>query len=226
MGGANALAGSLWPLPEWELASTIIRESTVHLIAHQCLRVFFRLGISSFVTENLVQSRSIMWMIVSTHLPASPSPEKHESKATEWRRDHPAVQAMTLNLTLNARRCLVGWGRGVGSHLLASYFFFALLLLASYFYFYCEHQDHEPYCWGRDCEHVHHLAGQVRPQLDVRKVGVWATSGGSPHGPENTFARLSLSASCLLLLKLLRLYPGQETVGCSLSLVFLYVGSI
>ena len=58
----------------------------------------------------------------------------------------------------------------------------------------------------RDCEHVHHLAGQVRPQLDVRKVGVWATSGGSPHGPENTFARLSLSASCLLLLKLLRLY--------------------
>ena len=77
-----------------------------------------------------------------------------------------------------------------------------------------------------DCEHVHHLAGQVRPQLDVRKVGVWATSGGSPHGPENTFARLSLSASCLLLLKLLRLYPGQETGGCSLSLVFLYVGSI
>ena len=34
-------------------------------------------------------------------------------------------------------------GRGVGSHLLASYFFFILLLLASYFlfqeYFYCEH---------------------------------------------------------------------------------------
>ena len=84
----------------------------------------------------------------------------------------PAVQAMTLNLTLNARRCLVGWGRGVGSHLLASYFFFVLLLLASYFFFmllvlasyyffillllesyflfheyiYCEHQDHEPYC--------------------------------------------------------------------------------
>ena len=84
----------------------------MHLIAHQCLRVFFRLGISSFVTENLVQSRSIMWMIVSTHLPASPSPEKHESKATEWGRDHPAVQAMTLNLTLNARRCLVGAERG------------------------------------------------------------------------------------------------------------------
>ena len=62
--------------------------------------------------------------------------------------------------------------RGVGSHLLASYFFFVLLLLASYFFFmllvlasyyffillllesyflfheyiYCEHQDHEPYC--------------------------------------------------------------------------------
>ena len=54
----------------------------------------------------------------------------------------PAVQAMTLNLTLNARQGMVGRGRGVGSHLLASYFFI-LLLLASYFffqeYFYCEH---------------------------------------------------------------------------------------
>ena len=150
MGGANALAGSLWPLPEWGLASTIIRESTVHLIAHQCLRVFFRLGISSFVTENLVQSRSIMWMIVSTHLPALPSPEKHESKATEWRRDQQCKQWLWISLWMPA---VLGRGRGVGSHLLASYFFillllasyffFILLLLASYFlfqeYFYCEH---------------------------------------------------------------------------------------
>ena len=62
----------------------------------------------------------------------------------------PAVQAMTLNLTLNARWCLVGRGKGVGSHLLASYFFFLVLLLVSYFlfqeYFYCELWDHEPYC--------------------------------------------------------------------------------
>ena len=109
------------------------------------------------------------------------------------------MQAMTLNLTLNARWCLVGRGRGVGSHLLASYFFFILLLLASYFlfheYFYWRAPGPRALLLRRDCEHVHHLAGQVRPQLDVRKVGVWATSGGHsmdlgpPHGLENTFRR-------------------------------------
>ena len=108
MGGANALAGSLWPLPEWGLASTIIRESTVHLIAHQCLRAFFSVGISSFVTENLVQSRSIMWMIVSTHLPALPSPEKHESKATEWRRDQQCKQWLWISLWMPGGAWLVG----------------------------------------------------------------------------------------------------------------------
>ena len=111
MGGANALAGSLWPLPEWGLASTIIRESTVHLIAHQCVRVFFRLGISSFVTENLVQSRSIMWMIVSTHLPALPSPEKHESKASEWRRDQQCKQWLWISLWMPGGAWLVRLGQ-------------------------------------------------------------------------------------------------------------------
>ena len=106
MGGANALAGSLWPLPEWGPASTIIRESTVHLIAHQCVRVFFRLGI--FRSWLRISSIAIDYVDDCINPFTSIAKPRKAWIEGDWMEEGPAVQAMTLNLTLNARRCLVG----------------------------------------------------------------------------------------------------------------------